>query len=110
MRKFVEMENCEGKTIERVGMSAGHEDLFLTFTDGTFTVVNSYVDHDNWPRIRFHDSCDIGDSSVDWVELGICTQEELDAHCEEEEKVRKELIEKKEFEIYTTLKAKYGQS
>jgi len=75
MKKFVDIRDCEPRTIEKVINSWNGQCIAIHFTDGTYTIIHSLPVCDYEAEIVIRDSMDANLL----LELDLCTEEEAEA-------------------------------
>ena len=124
-RQITNKEGLIGKTIEQVIMpKSPYDNMWIKFTDGTFTCIKSDDVTEPYGYTRFNvsiETMECDNTNEELVELKIITQEELDlAEKEKEEEYkrwekgleskRKSEEQKRRREEYEKLKNEFGEN
>lgn len=110
MKTLINLLDAAGKTIERVTVTQSKSHLVLTFTDGTFGIVDGSLDYDDIPVVHVHKgSVSYEDLyyMTDPVEAGILSEEEWEEMTKARNREQAERQDANDREEYIRLKAKF---
>lgn len=108
MKEFIPIDECEGKTISKMGWHSNR--IVVSFTDNTFSIIDKHIYFSNRHEYDVESHADrldlIGDNCAA-ISLGIATVDEVKRALAEEEAARRQRVEQEDRREYKRLKDKF---